>query len=208
MRHQCTWCGARAAGSDGSCLCRGQPPSAFSSFEVRHSNFTRLNISAHSSESQQYQDVQNALACIGVPGNGLGCMSNIGVPVIEDVVFGGLTCVEGPNSTERHLCAGSCDRAADALIITILLNDMPTVQAGAELWEKDVFLPAVSGFSDSDLQASYMSEVQGVRVLCVVCARRVPLVAATSGSCCGVLRVDWPLRVLLVATVVVPVSFL
>ncbi len=162
---------------------------------------------------EQFSSIQDALSCATVDA-AVGCTSPIGVPVIPDVVFGGLSCVVGPGSADRHLCPGSCDRQAEALIITFLLNDMPNIQVRrvqcvathplcahlarghcvpapspsstrpnrpgspvfpaanprrppsatrvqhrAEVWEKEVFLGAVSNFSHPELQASYMAEV-------------------------------------------------
>ena len=84
----------------------------------------------------------------------IGCLSSIGVPVLANATMGGLQCIPAPGedgqSNTRHLCKGGCDKSAKALMITFLLNDMPSVQAGARVWEKEVFLRRVEEFQKSN----------------------------------------------------------
>lgn len=84
------------------------------------------------------------------------CQSNIGIPVMIDVVFGGLSCA----GTSSYVCPGDpCNHTAEALILTYLLNDTPNITVGAAKWETEVFLALVENFSHPVLQATYMAQV-------------------------------------------------
>lgn len=102
-------------------------------------------------------DMYTAMACQGTYDNKVDCVSDIGVPVMMDVVFGGLNCAT--SNTSGYVCPGDpCNHTADALIITYLLNDTPNVTVGAALWEEQVFLKQVEAFTHPVLQATYMAQ--------------------------------------------------
>ncbi len=87
------------------------------------------------------------------------CWSNIGVPIMKDVVLGDQRCcdvVDGVNKT-LSLC-GKCNTVAGAGFITFLIKDDPITQKRAELWEKEVFLKLLGSFQSSDLSVSYMAQ--------------------------------------------------
>ena len=110
----------------------------------------------------------SAMACTGTNNNKIECVSPIGVPVMQDVVFGGLGCAAGNNT--NHVCPSDpCDHTADALILTYLLNDTPNITDKANTWESDVFLALVENFTHPVLQATYMAQVRcGAMLWCLV----------------------------------------
>jgi len=87
------------------------------------------------------------------------CWSNIGVPIMKDVVLGDQRCcdiVDGVNKT-LSLC-GKCNSVAGAGFITFLVKDDPATQSLAKRWEKEVFLKQLASFQSDELSVSYMAQ--------------------------------------------------
>jgi Niemann-Pick C1 protein len=84
-------------------------------------------------------DIPYTLACIpqsvGLPY--VPCNTEIGIPVIEELVFGGLAC--DPTVVSPDPCS-SCVPSARALIVTFLLENTAALAGRGETWEHDVFL--------------------------------------------------------------------
>lgn len=106
--------------------------------------------------------IQDALACRHILGQTtIPCMSEIGVPVQPEVVLGGTGCPSSPIPGFNQSICGGCGNAAQALVLTYLLQDTPELTDKGALWEHDVFLPLVSQFAGAhagELATSYMAQ--------------------------------------------------
>ncbi|KAJ0410776.1 hypothetical protein ATCC90586_001405 [Pythium insidiosum] len=87
------------------------------------------------------------------------CMDQNGIPVMRNVVFGGLSsdsCHENPDP-----CGESTPRAT-ALMVTFLLHNNPenaTYSAMVEAWEEQVFLRLAAAFQPADgMKLTYMAQ--------------------------------------------------
>ena len=72
------------------------------------------------------REIQLATACVAsVESAEIPCMSKIGVPVMEDVILGGISC----NYTAKNPDpCGGCIPQAEALVLTFLLLNTPEVR--------------------------------------------------------------------------------
>lgn len=90
-------------------------------------NYFRSNRTAL--EHADYRDIQLATACVAKLGSGqIPCMSEIGVPVMESVVLGGITCNASAKNPDP--CRG-CIPEASALVLTFLLDNTREVRYSA-----------------------------------------------------------------------------
>lgn len=111
------------------------------------------------------RDIQLATACAqnatGDP-SAIPCMSNIGVPVMPEVILGGMGC--NLTAVNPDPC-GACIPTANSLMLTLLLEDTEEAAAKAAVWEAEVFLPVVEAASakygkstDYPIVMSYMAQ--------------------------------------------------
>lgn len=84
------------------------------------------------------------------------CSDRNEIPIIRNVVFGGVKCEAGTSSD-----CEACKITAKAMMVTFLLmNDSDAEDIGVEDWESDVFEKKIDDFNDDDhlLTISYLSE--------------------------------------------------
>jgi Niemann-Pick C1 protein len=103
-------------------------------------------------------DIKETAQCVNqVEGEQIVCSDRNEIPIIRNVVFGGIDCITGSTSS-----CDACRIKANALAVTILLmNEDDYIDMGVKDWEKDVFEDLIDDFNDDDskkLQASYYSE--------------------------------------------------
>ena len=103
-------------------------------------------------------DIKYTAQCIKqTAGEQITCSDRNEIPIIRNVVFGGVTCLEGTSGPCEE-----CKIAANALVVTFLMNNNDdTLDMGVKSWEKDIFEKRVKEFNDDDsklLKAVYYSE--------------------------------------------------
>lgn len=87
------------------------------------------------------EDIQRATLCVpnatGNPSD-VPCMSSIGVPVMPEVILGGISC----NTTAKNPdpCGENCVPTATALMLTLLLEATDEADKLAAPWEQEVFI--------------------------------------------------------------------
>lgn len=103
--------------------------------------------------------VQDALLCRHILGQtSIPCVSDIGVPELPQVVLGGTGCPSSDIPGFNASVCGGCGKAAQALMLTFLLENTEGDMQRALNWEKDVFLKISSSFSAPGLKISYYSQ--------------------------------------------------
>ena len=103
--------------------------------------------------------VQDALLCRHILGQtSIPCVSDIGVPELPQVVLGGTSCPSADIPGFNASVCGGCGKAAQALMLTFLLENTAGDMQRALNWEKDVFLRLSSSFSAPGLKIAYYSQ--------------------------------------------------
>lgn len=87
-------------------------------------------------------DLQKTLLCFADSTNKLPCSDKNGIPVIQEVVLGGITC----EYNIKGALGKQCVPKASALMVTYLLNNDRFTQAAAEHWEKTVYLDTIQQY--------------------------------------------------------------
>lgn len=103
--------------------------------------------------------VQDALLCRHILGQtSIPCVSDIGVPELPQVVLGGTGCPSSDIPGFNASVCGGCGKAAQALMLTFLLENTEGDMQRALNWERDVFLKISSSFSAPGLKIAYYSQ--------------------------------------------------
>lgn len=103
-------------------------------------------------------DIKTTAQCINQQeGQQILCSDRNNIPIIRNVTFGGVSCLEGTSGPCQ-----SCKIDARALIITFLLNNQNiNIDQGVENWEKDVFEKTINDYNNDDsklMKIVYYSE--------------------------------------------------
>jgi len=102
-------------------------------------------------------DIKHTTQCDEqVAGEQIVCSDRNEIPIIRDVVFGGISCITGTDTG-----CEACRIAANALVVTFLLNDdSSTHDNGVTYWESKIFADKIDDFNNDDshnLKAVYMA---------------------------------------------------
>ena len=103
-------------------------------------------------------DLQVTMLCFADDNNKLPCSDKNGIPVMQKVVLGGISC----EYNIKGALGDQCVPKAKALMATYLLNnDLFTTDAASQ-WEKEVYLATIQKhqpiFNQNQLELSYMAE--------------------------------------------------
>ena len=91
-----------------------------------------------------------------VAGEEIVCSDRNEIPIIREVVFGGIECLSGSTTG-----CEACKITAKMLSVTFLLNNDPATKEGAERWETHVFEDKIHAFNTDDsklLKVHYLAE--------------------------------------------------
>ncbi|OMJ75522.1 hypothetical protein SteCoe_25300 [Stentor coeruleus] len=103
-------------------------------------------------------DIKSTAQCINQQeGQQILCSDRNNIPIIRNVTFGGVHCLQGTGGPCQ-----SCKIDSRALIITFLLNNQhDNIEEGVESWEKDVFEKLINDYNDDSsklMKIVYYSE--------------------------------------------------
>lgn len=116
-------------------------------------SYWKMNIT----KLEEDPDIKHTAQCDEqVSGEQIVCSDRNEIPIIRDVVFGGISCITGTDTG-----CEACRIASKALVVTFLLNDDDkTHHEGVKYWESKVFEDKINKFNDDSshkLKAVYMA---------------------------------------------------
>lgn len=116
-------------------------------------DYWKMNITA----MQDDPDIKYTAQCTQqVAGEEIVCSDRNQIPIIREVVFGGIKCLSGSTTG-----CEACKITAKMLTVTILLNNNDETKRGAEYWETHVMEAKINAFNADDsrlLRVHYMAE--------------------------------------------------
>lgn len=116
-------------------------------------DYWKMNLTA----MQEDTNIKYTAQCTEqVTGTEIPCSDRNEIPIIRNVVFGGVTCITGTKTG-----CEACKIAAKMLVVTFLLNADAESKPGAERWENHIFEEKIAAFNADDtklLKVNYMAE--------------------------------------------------
>lgn len=116
-------------------------------------DYWKMNVTAMEADP----DIKYTAQCTQqVAGEEIVCSDRNEIPIIREVVFGGISCLSGSTTG-----CEACKITAKMLVVTFLLNNDPNTKDGAERWENHVFEAKINEFNQDDsklLKVHYLAE--------------------------------------------------